>query len=136
MQIDRQFFRPAEVDLLIGDPAKAREKLGWEPKVTFTELVHMMVDADVTARKVLAASNREHSHDRAFITGISSVAPVVRRAVATGTVSGLAAATLRLQAAWEETDAAGRCDSPAGVVGGDHGNPAVGTHPGCPRTDG
>ncbi len=52
--VDPQFFRPAEVDLLIGDPAKAREKLGWEPKVTFTELVHMMVDADVTAQKVLA----------------------------------------------------------------------------------
>jgi GDPmannose 4,6-dehydratase len=44
---DPQFFRPAEVDLLIGDASKAKEKLGWEPKVAFAELVAMMVDADV-----------------------------------------------------------------------------------------
>ncbi|SDI94302.1 GDPmannose 4,6-dehydratase [Frankineae bacterium MT45] len=44
---DPRFFRPAEVDLLIGDPAKAREKLGWAPKVGFTELVEMMVDNDL-----------------------------------------------------------------------------------------
>jgi GDPmannose 4,6-dehydratase len=44
---DPQFFRPAEVDLLIGDASKAKEKLGWEPKVDFPELVAMMVDADV-----------------------------------------------------------------------------------------
>ena len=40
-------FRPAEVDRLIGDPTKAREKLGWEPSVTFKELVTLMVDADM-----------------------------------------------------------------------------------------
>ncbi|MCY4110666.1 MAG: GDP-mannose 4,6-dehydratase, partial [Chloroflexi bacterium] len=40
-------FRPAEVDRLIGDPTKAREKLGWEPSVTFKELVTIMVDADM-----------------------------------------------------------------------------------------
>jgi len=40
-------MRPAEVDLLVGDPAKAGQVLGWEPKVTFTELVKMMVDADL-----------------------------------------------------------------------------------------
>jgi GDPmannose 4,6-dehydratase len=40
-------MRPAEVDLLIGDPSKARRVLGWEPKVTFKELVRMMVDADI-----------------------------------------------------------------------------------------
>ena len=45
--IDPKFMRPAEVDLLIGDPTKARKKLGWEPKVSFKELVHMMVDADL-----------------------------------------------------------------------------------------
>jgi GDPmannose 4,6-dehydratase len=44
---DPRFMRPAEVDLLIGDPAKARERLGWEPKVAFRELVHLMVDADL-----------------------------------------------------------------------------------------
>ena len=46
VQIDERYYRPAEVDVLIGDYAKAKEKLGWEPKVRFKELVHMMVDAD------------------------------------------------------------------------------------------
>ncbi len=44
---DPKFFRPAEVDLLVADASKAREKLGWTPKVTFHELVRMMVDADL-----------------------------------------------------------------------------------------
>ncbi|MCY7380733.1 MAG: GDP-mannose 4,6-dehydratase [Gemmatimonadaceae bacterium] len=47
VQHDNKFDRPAEVDLLIGDPVKAREKLGWEPTVRFPELVRMMVDADL-----------------------------------------------------------------------------------------
>ena len=45
--LDERFVRPAEVDLLIGDPAKAKAKLGWEPKVGFEQLVQMMVDSDV-----------------------------------------------------------------------------------------
>ena len=44
---DPEFWRPAEVHRLLGDSTKAREKLGWEPKVTFEELVTMMVDADM-----------------------------------------------------------------------------------------
>lgn len=44
---DPQFFRPAEVDLLVSDPSKARRQLGWEPKVSFADLVHLMVDADL-----------------------------------------------------------------------------------------
>lgn len=44
---DEKFYRPAEVDLLISDPSKARAVLGWEPSVTFKELVTMMVDADL-----------------------------------------------------------------------------------------
>ncbi|MCB9431013.1 MAG: GDP-mannose 4,6-dehydratase [Ardenticatenaceae bacterium] len=44
---DERFMRPAEVDLLVGDPSKAGAKLGWEPSVTFPQLVHMMVDADI-----------------------------------------------------------------------------------------
>lgn len=44
---DPRFMRPAEVDLLIGDPGKARRELGWEPRVSFAELVRMMVDADL-----------------------------------------------------------------------------------------
>ncbi|TVP71214.1 MAG: GDP-mannose 4,6-dehydratase [Leptolyngbya sp. LCM1.Bin17] len=46
---DERYLRPAEVDLLIGDPAKAKTKLGWEPTVTFEELVHLMVQADLQA---------------------------------------------------------------------------------------
>jgi len=46
---DERFMRPAEVDLLIGDASKAREVLGWKPKVSFPELVTMMVDADLKA---------------------------------------------------------------------------------------
>jgi GDPmannose 4,6-dehydratase len=42
--IDEKYYRPAEVDLLLGDPSKAKEKLGWEPKVTFKELVKKMMD--------------------------------------------------------------------------------------------
>ena len=45
--VDPRFIRPAEVDLLLGDPAKAKAELGWEPKVSFRELVETMVDADL-----------------------------------------------------------------------------------------
>ncbi|HEX6288190.1 MAG TPA: GDP-mannose 4,6-dehydratase [Herpetosiphonaceae bacterium] len=44
---DERFMRPAEVDLLVGDPSKAREKLGWQPETSFEDLVVMMVDADL-----------------------------------------------------------------------------------------
>ncbi len=47
VEIDPAFYRPAEVDLLVGDASKARKILGWEPTVTFEELVAMMVDADL-----------------------------------------------------------------------------------------
>lgn len=47
VEIDPRFFRPTEVDLLLGDSTKARRTLGWMPKVGFEELVHMMVDADM-----------------------------------------------------------------------------------------
>ena len=51
---DPQFVRPAEVDLLIGDASKAREKLGWVPRVTFEELIYMMVESDLVEQKRLA----------------------------------------------------------------------------------
>jgi len=47
VEVDPRYFRPAEVDLLIGDPSKAGEKLGWKPKVTLEELVNMMVSSDL-----------------------------------------------------------------------------------------
>jgi GDPmannose 4,6-dehydratase len=48
--IDPKYLRPAEVDLLLGDATKARTKLGWKPQVTFRELVHLMVDADLEGK--------------------------------------------------------------------------------------
>ncbi len=48
---DPRFLRPAEVDLLIGDPTKAREQLGWQPKVGFEDLVRMMVDSDIAEQR-------------------------------------------------------------------------------------
>ncbi|MFZ5998483.1 MAG: GDP-mannose 4,6-dehydratase [Nitrospirota bacterium] len=47
VEIDPRYFRPTEVDLLRGDPSKAKRQLGWEPKVTFKELVDMMVASDL-----------------------------------------------------------------------------------------
>ncbi|HEY2334375.1 MAG TPA: GDP-mannose 4,6-dehydratase [Solirubrobacterales bacterium] len=49
VEIDSRYFRPSEVDSLLGDASKAREKLGWEPKVRFRELIELMVDADIAA---------------------------------------------------------------------------------------
>jgi GDPmannose 4,6-dehydratase len=47
VEFDERYLRPAEVELLIGDPAKARQKLNWQPSVTFKELVQLMVEADL-----------------------------------------------------------------------------------------
>ncbi len=54
---DPRFLRPAEVDLLIGDASKAREKLGWVPEVSFPELVKMMVAHDLEAE-----ASKAHLH--------------------------------------------------------------------------
>jgi GDPmannose 4,6-dehydratase len=58
VEINPRYFRPTEVDLLIGDPSKARAKLGWKPTTGFRDLVRLMVDADVAA---LAQSPRKES---------------------------------------------------------------------------
>lgn len=47
VRVSKEFFRPAEVDLLLGDPTKAKTKLGWKPRVSFEELVEMMVKSDL-----------------------------------------------------------------------------------------
>lgn len=54
--VDQAFYRPAEVDLLIGEPKKAKEELGWEPQVSFKELIEMMVDSDM---KILKAEMKK-----------------------------------------------------------------------------
>ena len=56
VKVDPQFLRPAEVDHLVGDSTKAREKLGWRPKTSFRELVELMVDADLD--RLSSASDR------------------------------------------------------------------------------
>jgi GDPmannose 4,6-dehydratase len=53
VEIDAKYFRPAEVDYLLADSAKARSLLGWEPRVGFRDLVHIMVDADLDAVSAL-----------------------------------------------------------------------------------
>ena len=60
VEYDKRYERPAEVELLIGDPAKAKKQLDWEPKVKFKELVAIMVDADLElAKKELAIARAE-----------------------------------------------------------------------------
>jgi GDPmannose 4,6-dehydratase len=63
VKIDPRYYRPNEVDLLLGDASKARQKLGWKPKVSFQELVRMMVDADLEAEvpRPTASSASERS---------------------------------------------------------------------------
>ncbi|MBP89928.1 MAG: GDP-mannose 4,6-dehydratase [Planctomycetaceae bacterium] len=61
--IDPKFYRPAEVDLLVADPSKAKQELGWEPKVGFQDLVAMMVDADLS--ELRGATNAPSQQSRA-----------------------------------------------------------------------
>jgi GDPmannose 4,6-dehydratase len=61
VEIDKKYFRPAEVDLLIGDYSKARKRLGWEPRTRFADLVKIMVDADIRRLK-------EHREGRSKLT--------------------------------------------------------------------
>ncbi len=51
VEIDQRYFRPTEVDVLLGDSTKARKKLGWEPKVRFKQLIDMMIEADLQLAK-------------------------------------------------------------------------------------
>lgn len=69
---DERYLRPAEVDLLIGDPAKTKAQLGWEPSVTFTELVHLMVEADLAVLGLTSPNQSDRikelmTQDMAFI---------------------------------------------------------------------
>jgi GDPmannose 4,6-dehydratase len=64
VEIDPKYYRPTEVDVLLGDATKARDQLGWEPKVRFKELVELMVDADVAAlTDQLAGKVTRYSHE-------------------------------------------------------------------------
>ena len=61
VKFDPRYLRPAEVDLLIGDPTKAKQKLNWEPSVTFEGLVKLMVDADLAAIGESTPNGDDHS---------------------------------------------------------------------------
>jgi GDPmannose 4,6-dehydratase len=65
VEIDPRYFRPAEVDLLLGDPTKARTILGWEPKVSFKELVKVMVEGDM---KLAEREQRTRQHEGELAT--------------------------------------------------------------------
>jgi len=66
VELDKRYLRPAEVEILLGDPSKAKKQLGWEPKVKFKELVRIMVEADVKllqdklSGKVAAVEGERH----------------------------------------------------------------------------
>jgi len=68
VEIDQRYFRPTEVEVLIGDASKTKKELGWQPKVTFKELVKIMVDADLEAEKrILNGTRNQKIYDRAFL---------------------------------------------------------------------
>lgn len=68
IEFDERYLRPAEVDLLIGDPTKAKQKLGWQPSVTFEELVKLMVDADMQALGLTPPNGTNPSLARDYAT--------------------------------------------------------------------
>ena len=67
VEIDPRYFRPTEVDLLLGDATKAKNKLGWQPLITFKQLVEIMVNADLQALGLNPATSCTESADMAFI---------------------------------------------------------------------
>jgi GDPmannose 4,6-dehydratase len=67
VEIDPAYFRPTEVDYLLGDSTKARKALEWEPKTTFRQLVHMMVDSDLRQ-----AEEERFAYDRKYVTVLAA----------------------------------------------------------------
>ena len=68
VEIAPRLFRPTEVGYLLGDASKAKEKLGWEPKIKFKELVKLMVDADMQRERILLEGTA--TYDRQWMTHI------------------------------------------------------------------
>ncbi len=76
VKFDQRYLRPAEVDLLIGDPSKAKEKLGWEPSITFPQLVELMVEADLAALGLTSPNGKapkELSDNSAYIRNLATI---------------------------------------------------------------
>jgi GDPmannose 4,6-dehydratase len=84
VEIDPRYFRPAEVDLLIGDAGKAKRLLGWEPRVTFRELVRLMVEADIEllyseqngSLKVQRRAENKQELDESLMSTNEKIAPI------------------------------------------------------------
>jgi len=66
VRIDEKYFRPTEVDYLLSDPTKAKDLLGWEPRVRFHELVRIMVDADLELEGLEAPGEGKRIVDERF----------------------------------------------------------------------
>jgi len=77
VEFDERYLRPSEVDLLIGDPTKTQQKLGWQPSVTFPELVALMLDADMQALGLdaLKVDGKEVVQDSAYIRNTGNSMP-------------------------------------------------------------
>ncbi len=65
---DERYLRPTEVDLLVGDPTKAKTKLGWEPSISFEELVHLMVEKDLESLGITFANNHDNKNKETAFT--------------------------------------------------------------------
>ena len=59
VEVDPRYFRPTEVETLLGDPSKAKEKLGWEPTTSFEEMVQEMIEKDINIAERDALCERE-----------------------------------------------------------------------------
>lgn len=68
VRFDERYLRPAEVDLLIGDPSKTKQKLGWQPSVTFEELVALMVEADLKSLGLISVNGKVNESNKEFAT--------------------------------------------------------------------
>jgi GDPmannose 4,6-dehydratase len=68
VKVDEQFYRPAEVDLLIGEAGKARKELGWKPQHTFAQLVDEMVDSDLKQAAGSASSTAPFAGEHAGVS--------------------------------------------------------------------
>ena len=68
VEFDERYLRPTEVELLIGDPAKAKQALGWEPSVTFEQLVNLMVEADLKAQGLVPLNGSVPQINQEFAT--------------------------------------------------------------------
>jgi len=72
VEIDKRYFRPTEVDVLLGDSSKAQKALGWKPETTFDQLIDMMIKTDLEA-----AEKEKVLHDAGYLALIRDRAPIL-----------------------------------------------------------